>query len=89
MVDSGSQTWNSLTFCSQTVVPIRVLEARDQWRSTERLCGLFLFSEILWLMTGALLLLWIKTKNSGSVQVIYIGFSTISSDEKAMKRMEK
>lgn len=88
MVDFGSQAWNSLTFCSQAVVPIGVLEAREQWTSTERLCGLFLFSEILWLMTGPRLLLWINIKNPESVLVKYKGFSSISSDAKAMKRME-
>lgn len=88
MVDSGSQAWNSLTFCSQAVVPIGVLEAKEQWMRPERLCALFLFSEILWLMTGSQLLLWINTKNPGSVLVNYIGFSSISSDVKAMKRME-
>ena len=88
MVDSGSQAWNSLTFCSQAVVPIGVLEAREQWTRPKSLCSLFLFSEILWLMTGSRLLLWINTKNPGSVLVNYIGFSSISSDAKAMKRME-
>lgn len=70
---SGSETWNILSFCSQAVVPIGVSETGSEWRSTERLGGLFVFSEILRSVTGLLIILCIKTRNPENVQAMSVG----------------